>query len=69
MTSREVVLATHNQGKVVELREILGSALGEGVELVGYDGPEKMKTPRRGDGSHRRSCLPGLVTTSSGPDT
>jgi XTP/dITP diphosphohydrolase len=43
VTSREVVLATHNQGKVVELREILGSALGEGVELVGYDGPEPVE--------------------------
>jgi len=37
-----VVLATHNQGKVVELREILGEALG-GVELVGYDGPEPVE--------------------------
>ncbi|MFJ3381275.1 RdgB/HAM1 family non-canonical purine NTP pyrophosphatase [Curtobacterium sp. NPDC090217] len=37
-----VVLATHNQGKVVELREILGAALG-GVELVGYDGPEPVE--------------------------
>ena len=42
MTSRTVVLATHNQGKVVELREILGEALG-GVELVGYDGPEPVE--------------------------
>lgn len=42
MTERTVVLATHNQGKVVELREILGAALG-GVELVGYDGPEPVE--------------------------
>ena len=42
MTERTVVLATHNQGKVVELREILGEALG-GVELVGYDGPEPVE--------------------------
>ncbi|WP_144755145.1 RdgB/HAM1 family non-canonical purine NTP pyrophosphatase [Curtobacterium pusillum] len=40
--SGTVVLATHNQGKVVELREILGEALG-GVELVGYDGPEPVE--------------------------
>ncbi|KQS08816.1 RdgB/HAM1 family non-canonical purine NTP pyrophosphatase [Curtobacterium sp. MCLR17_007] len=38
-----VVLATHNQGKVVELREILGDALGSGVELQGYDGPEPVE--------------------------
>ncbi|MFJ3385324.1 MULTISPECIES: RdgB/HAM1 family non-canonical purine NTP pyrophosphatase [unclassified Curtobacterium] len=40
---RSVVLATHNQGKVVELREILGDALGAGVELQGYDGPEPVE--------------------------
>ena len=38
-----VVLATHNQGKVVELRDILGDALGSGVELQGYDGPEPVE--------------------------
>ena len=43
MTSRTVVLATHNQGKVVELRDILGDALGDGVELQGYDGPEPVE--------------------------
>lgn len=42
MTERTVVLATHNPGKVVELRDILGEALG-GVELVGYDGPEPVE--------------------------
>ena len=41
-TARTVVLATHNQGKVVELRDILGDALG-GVELVAYDGPEPVE--------------------------
>lgn len=43
MTGRSVVLATHNAGKVVELRDILGDALGRGVELVGYDGPEPVE--------------------------
>ncbi|KTR43634.1 non-canonical purine NTP pyrophosphatase, partial [Curtobacterium oceanosedimentum] len=43
MTGHTVVLATHNQGKVVELRGILGEALGQGVELVGYDGPEPVE--------------------------
>jgi len=42
MTDRTVVLATHNQGKVVELRDILGDALG-GIGLVGYDGPEPVE--------------------------
>ena len=42
MTPRRVVLATHNQGKVVELQEILGDALG-GIELVAYDGPEPVE--------------------------
>lgn len=42
MTGRTLVLATHNPGKVVELREILGAAI-EGVELVGYDGPEPVE--------------------------
>jgi XTP/dITP diphosphohydrolase len=42
VTERTVVLATHNPGKVVELRDILGEALG-GVELVGYDGPEPVE--------------------------
>ncbi|GAH58914.1 unnamed protein product, partial [marine sediment metagenome] len=30
-------------GKLVELRDILGDALGAGVELVGYDGPEPVE--------------------------
>ena len=37
-----VVLATHNPHKVTELRRILGSAL-DGIELVGYDGPEPVE--------------------------
>ncbi|MCU1545878.1 MAG: rdgB [Homoserinimonas sp.] len=35
----KLVLATHNAHKVVELRRILGDQL-DGIELVGYDGPE-----------------------------
>jgi XTP/dITP diphosphohydrolase len=38
----KVVLATHNAHKVEELRRILGDAL-EGIELVGYDGPEPVE--------------------------
>jgi len=36
------VLATHNAHKVEELRAILGDLL-EGIELVGYDGPEPVE--------------------------
>lgn len=35
----KLVLATHNQGKVAELRAILEPAV-PGLELMGYDGPE-----------------------------
>jgi XTP/dITP diphosphohydrolase len=38
----QLVLATHNAHKVDELRRILGAAL-EGIELVGYDGPEPVE--------------------------
>ncbi len=41
MTVR-LVLATHNAHKVEELRRILGEQL-EGIELVGYDGPEPIE--------------------------
>lgn len=38
----KLVLATHNAHKVEELRTILGDRL-EGIELVGYDGPEPVE--------------------------
>ncbi|MET4781776.1 RdgB/HAM1 family non-canonical purine NTP pyrophosphatase [Glaciihabitans sp. UYNi722] len=38
----KLVLATHNAHKVEELRRILGDQL-EGIELVGYDGPEPVE--------------------------
>ena len=38
----KLVLATHNQGKVAELRAILSAAV-PGIELVGYDGPEPVE--------------------------
>jgi XTP/dITP diphosphohydrolase len=38
----QLVLATHNQHKVAELRLLLGSAL-DGIELLGYDGPEPVE--------------------------
>ena len=38
----KLVLATHNAHKVEELRRILGDEL-EGIELIGYDGPEPVE--------------------------
>jgi XTP/dITP diphosphohydrolase len=38
----KLVLATHNAHKVEELRRILGPQL-QGIELVGYDGPEPVE--------------------------
>ena len=38
----KLVLATHNSHKVEELRRILGSGL-DGIELIGYDGPEPIE--------------------------
>lgn len=38
----QLVLATHNAHKVDELRKILGPLL-DGIELIGYDGPEPVE--------------------------
>ena len=38
----QLVLATHNAHKVEELKRILGDAL-DGIELIGYDGPEPIE--------------------------
>lgn len=38
----QLLLATHNAHKVEELRRILGPEL-DGIELVGYDGPEPVE--------------------------
>ena len=42
MTPVQLVLATHNAHKVEELRRILGAQL-DGIELIGYDGPEPVE--------------------------
>jgi len=39
----QIVLATHNQGKVAELRAILEPSV-PGLELIGYDGPEPVES-------------------------
>ena len=38
----QLVLATHNQHKVAEVGAILASSV-EGLELIGYDGPEPVE--------------------------
>lgn len=38
----QLVLATHNAHKVIELRAVLGTLLA-GIELIGYDGPEPVE--------------------------
>ena len=38
----KLVLATHNSGKLAEIRAILEPAV-EGLELIGYDGPEPIE--------------------------
>ena len=42
MSTLKLVLATHNQHKVVELQAIM-QTLVPGLELVGYDGPEPVE--------------------------
>jgi len=42
MSPVQLVLATHNAHKVVELRRILGDKL-DGIDLIGYDGPEPVE--------------------------
>lgn len=42
LESARLLLATHNVHKVEELRRVLGSWL-DGIELVGYDGPEPVE--------------------------
>jgi XTP/dITP diphosphohydrolase len=39
----KIVLATHNAGKVAELRAVLEPAV-PGLELLGYDGPEPVES-------------------------
>jgi XTP/dITP diphosphohydrolase len=40
--ARQVVLATHNQHKVLELRQILEPRL-PGIDVIAYDGPEPVE--------------------------
>jgi len=66
-----VVLATHNEHKVVELRRILGPDLGS-LELVGYDGPEPVEDGAtfeenaliKARAAHRHTGLPAIADDS-----
>ena len=65
----KLVLATHNQGKVSELRAILEPV---GLELVGYDGPEPVEDGIsflenaliKARAAHKHTGLPALADDS-----
>lgn len=65
----KLVLATHNQGKVAELRAILAPV---GLELVGYDGPEPIEDGTtflenamiKARAAHTHTGLPALADDS-----
>ena len=67
----KLVLATHNQGKVDELRAILGVSA-PAVELVGYDGPEPVEDGTsylenaliKARAAHRHTGLPAIADDS-----
>jgi XTP/dITP diphosphohydrolase len=69
--SKVVVLATHNAHKVVELRKILGPALGD-IELIGFDGPEPVEDGAtfaenaliKARAAHRHTGLPAIADDS-----
>ena len=65
----KLVLATHNQGKVAELRAILQPV---GLELVGYDGPEPVEDGTsflenafiKAKAAHQHTGLPAIADDS-----
>jgi len=65
----KLVLATHNQGKVAELRAILEPV---GLELVGYDGPEPVEDGTsflenafiKAKAAHKHTGLPAIADDS-----
>ncbi len=67
----KLVLATHNQGKVAELRAILEPVV-PGLELVGYDGPEPAENGTsflenamiKARAAHAHTGLPALADDS-----
>ncbi len=65
----QIVLATHNQGKVQELRAILEPV---GLDLIGYDGPEPVEDGVsflenaliKARAAHKHTGLPALADDS-----
>ena len=65
----QIVLATHNQGKVAELRAILAPL---GLDLIGYDGPEPVEDGIsflenaliKARAAHKHTGLPALADDS-----
>lgn len=65
----KLVLATHNQGKVAELRAILAPV---GLELIGFDGPEPVEDGTsflenaliKARAAHQHTGLPALADDS-----
>jgi XTP/dITP diphosphohydrolase len=65
----QIVLATHNQGKVAELRAILAPL---GLDLIGYDGPEPIEDGIsflenaliKARAAHKHTGLPALADDS-----
>lgn len=65
----KLVLATHNQGKVAEMRAILAPV---GLDLVGYDGPEPIEDGTtflenamiKARAAHQHTGLPALADDS-----
>lgn len=65
----KLVLATHNQGKVAELRAILAPV---GLDLIGYDGPEPVEDGTtflknamiKARAAHQHTGLPALADDS-----
>ena len=65
----QLVLATHNQGKVEELRAILSPL---GLDLIGYDGPEPVEdgvsflenSLIKARAAHKHTGLPSLADDS-----
>lgn len=67
----KLVLATHNEGKVAEVRAILEPAV-SGLELLGYDGPEPVENGTsflenaliKARAAHMHTGLPALADDS-----
>jgi XTP/dITP diphosphohydrolase len=65
----KLVLATHNQGKVAEMRAILAPV---GLDLIGYDGPEPVEDGTsflenamiKARAAHQHTGLPALADDS-----